>query len=404
MKKITTLLLLSIFAFQMKSVAQQTTFDSTVVTKKADSTLISKKPETKKQPILSFKLGKGFTVTDADSTASLNIGLYVQARLDVSKVFDKSLKPQTTAQIRRLRLSFKGFAFTPKLEYNIQLGLSPADIKAGIVYDAYVRYSPVKQFAIQFGQGKLPGNREQITSDANGQYIERSTTDALFKLERDFALQLQGNIGKKFIFRPTASISTGEGKNFITASWQHFDYTFRAEILPFGEFANKGEYSYSDLAREQKPKLAIAGAYDFNNKAAFTKGQIGGDAVNDTFRRNIQTAFADLIFKYNGLCFSGEYAKRFVKDPTAKAKYTTGQSFWVSAAYDFKKNYEPAFRFTRSFAGKKGNIGTSNEYTIALAKYFYGHALKLQTDYTLIDDKTTKKKTGVWKFQLQVAI
>ncbi|MDB5228077.1 MAG: Phosphate-selective porin [Bacteroidota bacterium] len=355
-------------------------------------------------PQLSFKLGKGFTVTNEDSTVSMNISLFMQNRLDVFKVFDKSLKPQTTAQVRRLRLSFKGFAFTPKLEYVIQLGFSPADIKAGIVYDGFLRYSPVKQFAIQFGQGKLPGNREEMTSDNYLQFVDRSTTASLFKLDRDFGLQLQGKIGNKVIFKPTASMATGEGRNFVTASWQHFDYTFRAELQPLGEFTNKGDYSYGDLVREQKPKLAFAVAYDFNNKAGTTKGQLGGDAVIDTFQRNIQTIFADLNFKIKGVSLSGEYANRFVKDNTTRFKYVTGQSFWIAGGYNFKKNYETAFRFTRSFPGKKGNIGTTNEYTFGFSKYIYAHSLKIQTDYTLIDDKVTKKKSGLWRLQVQIVI
>lgn len=298
----------------------------------------------------------------------------------------------------------KGFAFTPKLEYAIQLGFSPADIKTGIVYDAYIRYSPVKQFGLQFGQGKLPGNREEMTSDNYLQFVDRSTSSSLFKLDRDFGLQLFSKFGKKVIFKANASASTGEGKNFIVASWQHFDYTFRAELLPLGEFANKGDYSYGDLVREEKPKLALAVAYDFNNKAGFTKGQLGGDAVIDSFKRNIHTVFADMNFKYKGMSVSGEYANRIVVDNTNRYKYQTGQSFWVAAGYNCKKNYEAAFRFTRSFPGKRGNINEVNEYTFGFSKYIYAHSLKVQTDYTLMDDKTTKKKSGLWRLQVQIVI
>ena len=352
-------------------------------------------------PKVSFKLGKGMTIIDGDSMVSLNISFFMQDRLDVLKVFDKSIKPMVTPQVKRLRLSFKGFAFTPKLEYTIQLGFSPSDIKSGIVEDGFIKYSPVNQFAIQFGQGKLPGEREEMTSDNNLQFVDRSTTAGFFKLDRDFGLQFQSKFGKKVIFKPTAAISIGEGRNFITSSWQHFDYTFRAELQPMGEFTNKGDYSYGDLAREEKPKLAIAVAYDFNNKAGFTKGQLVGDAVADSVRRDIQTIFADMNFKYKGMSLSGEYADRFVTDNTT---YVTGQSFWVAAGYNCKKNYEAAFRFTRSFPGKKGNINEMNEYTIGFSKYVYGQAVKIQTDYTLIDNKTTGKLSGLWRVQFQIVI
>src|SRR5665647_1456688 len=81
-------------------------------------------------PKLTFKLGKGMTVVDGDSMVSFNLSFFMQDRLDVLKVFNKDIKPQTTAQVKRLRLAMKGFAFTPKLEYTIQVGFSPADIKS----------------------------------------------------------------------------------------------------------------------------------------------------------------------------------------------------------------------------------------------------------------------------------
>jgi hypothetical protein len=352
-------------------------------------------------PKVSFKLGKGLTIADADSTVSLNISVAMQMRLDVLKLFDKDFKPQTTAQVRRLRLTMHGFAFTPKLEYMIQLGFSPADIKSGIVHDGFLKYTPVKQFAIQFGEAKLPGNREDMTGDASIQFVDRTTTSNLFKLDRDFALQLFGKLGNKVVFKPTASMSTGEGRNFVNASWQHFDYTFRVELEPLGEFSNRGDYASGDLARETSPKLALAASFDYNNKAGLSNGQLGGNAVPDSLRRNVETGFIDMIFKYNGMCLAGEYANRWVKDNTI---YQAGQSFWASASYDFKKNLEPAFRFTRTFSGKWGNVDTMNEYTLALSKYFYGQALKIQTDYTFIDDKTIHKKSGLWRFQIQIVV
>jgi hypothetical protein len=352
-------------------------------------------------PHVSFTMGKGVTVTSADSMVSLNLSFFMQPRLDVAKIFDRDFKPQTTAQLRRTRLLLRGFAFTPKLEYTIQLGFSPADIRAGILYDAFLKFTPVKQFAIQFGEAKLPGEREEITSDNNLQFVDRSTTAGLFKLDRDFALQLTGKLGRTFLFCPAVSISTGEGRNNATASWQHFDYTARAELLPLGDFTNHANYAYGDLERELSPKLSIAGAYDFNNKAGNTKGQLGGDVVADSFKRNVHTVFSDFNFKFKGMSVSGEYAYRFIPDNTA---YIAGQSFWVAAGYNFRRNYEPAFRFTRSYPGANGNIDEVNEYTFAFNKYIYRQALKVQTDYTIIDNKSTHRKSGVWRFQFQIII
>ncbi|HQG37738.1 MAG TPA: hypothetical protein PLK15_01295 [Chitinophagales bacterium] len=350
---------------------------------------------------VSLKLGNGLTIADKDSSMSFNFGIMLQGRVDVLKTFEKASKPITTAQARRIRLKFKGYFLNQKLNYFVQLSLSPTDVKVGNVFlDGYIKYSPVKQFAIQFGQTKLPGDREEIAIDEKQFFVDRSTTNGLFRLERDFGIQLFGNFGKKFIFKPTISIASGEGKNYTAADIQHLDYTVRFDFLPTGEFTDRGDYTMQDLVREPKPKVAFGIAYDFNNKSALQKAQNGGNFIPDSARANLHTLYTDVLLKYKGLTTTAGYIYRKADN---NKLYLSGQSLYVSASYLFKKKIEIGARVNRSFSGKIGNIPTVNEYTMGLAYYVYKNAFKLETDYTILQNTTTHTLSGLWRFQMQFA-
>lgn len=350
---------------------------------------------------VSLKFGNGLTISDPDSSMSFVFGIFSQSRLDVNKVFEKDMKPTTTLLEKRLRLKFRGYFLNQKLDYYFHLSLAPADVKAGnIFFDGNIRYKPVKEFSIQFGQGKLPGDREELSSDEKQFFVDRSTSSSLFKLERDFGLQLFGNFGKKCIFRPTLSIASGEGKNYTATEVEHFDYTVRFDLLPTGEFADRGDFSMQDLAREPKPKVAIGVAYDFNNKPALQKAQNGGNVIADSLRKNLHTVYADAILKYQGLTTTAGYIYRRADD---NKLYLAGQSLYANVSYLFKKKVEIGARFNRSFSGKTGNIPTVNEYAAGVAYYVFKNAFKLQTDYTIAQNKTTGKTSGLWRFQMQFA-
>src|SRR5690606_20106056 len=104
--------------------------------------------------------------------------------------------------IRRARLKFDGFAYSPKLRYKIELGLSNQDIAGAseftgdaprIIYDAVIMWRFYQNFELWAGQTKLPGNRERVISSANLQLIDRSLLNSTFNIDRDIGFQLRHN-------------------------------------------------------------------------------------------------------------------------------------------------------------------------------------------------------------------
>ncbi|CAM3362372.1 porin [Aequorivita lipolytica] len=353
------------------------------------------------------KFGEGMlNVVGKDSTWSVRFAPRIQVRANSSWDHDgdKFGKPEQSFIIRRARLKFDGFAYSPKLRYKIELGLSNFDMAGAseftgdaprIIYDAVIMWNFYKNFELWAGQAKLPGNRERVVSSGNMQLIDRSRLNSLFNIDRDLGVQIRHNFkaSENFLIREIFAVSQGEGRNVITGNIGGLQYTSRVEILPLGEFTKKGDYIGGDIYREKTPKLAIGATFDLNEDAVKTRSNQGNYMRNDIgfHKTNISTVFIDAMFKYNGFSFMGEYSYRDATNPIAKnsdgtttgLEVYTGQALNFQSGYLFKSNWEIAGRFTSIMP--KTNLSsneTQNQFTLGGSKYIVGHKLKVQTDLT----------------------
>ena len=332
-------------------------------------------------------------------------------------------KNESNLLVRRARLKFDGFAFSPKLTYKLELGLSNRDISGASVYtsnspryilDAVIKWNFYENFVLWVGQTKLPGNRERVISSSSLQFVDRSLLNSKFNIDRDMGLQLRHhfNLSDTFIVREILSFAQGEGRNITTGNLGGHEYTGRIELLPFGNFSSKGDYFGSDLKREQSPKLAIGTSYDFNNNAVKTRSNQGSYMVTDTgfYETNINTLFVDAMFKYNGFSVMAEYADRDASDPFAKNsdgsltgdEVQVGNGLNFQSGYLFKNNWEISGRYTnieldKDITGKN----PENQYTLGISKYIVGHNLKVQSDISHLQIKNDHNEL---MFRLQCEI
>ncbi len=360
--------------------------------------------------------GKGlFNLIGKDSTWSMKIGTRMQFLTTASwtkQENDGLSDPKQNFLIRRARLKLDGFAYAPKLRYKIELGLSNRDISGGseftsnaprYILDAVIKWNFYKDFDLWMGQSKLPGNIERIISSGNLQQVDRSLLNSSFNIDRDLGLQLRHHftLSNKFLIREKYAITMGEGRNITTGNLGGFQHTLRLELLPFGAFTANGDYSGSDLKREEKPKLLIAATYDSNQNAVKTRSNQGKYMRTDTgfYETNINTIFIDAMFKYNGISFMAEYANRLASDPIAKNTDGTptgdvvevGTGLNLQSGYLFQNNWEISGRYT---AIKLDPIlmtkNLQKQYTLGLSKFIHGHKLKVQTDLSYLSvDNTT---------------
>jgi len=372
------------------------------------------------------KFGKGlFNLVGKDSTWSMKIGTRMQiltiGQWDSNN--DGLSNPEFSSLVRRARLKFDGFAYSPKLTYKIELGLSNRDISGGsqftsntprYILDAVLKWNFSGNFVLWMGQTKLPGNRERVVSSGNLQQVDRSLLNSRFNIDRDMGVQLRHhfNLSKNFIVKEIFAISQGEGRNVTTGNLGGHQYTSRVEFLPMGNFASKGDYVGSDLKFEQSPKLAIGVTYDVNSNAVKNRSNMGSYMANDIgfYETNISTFFVDAMFKYKGFSFMGEYASRDAKDPFAKNSdgsltgdiVQVGNGLNLQTGYLLSKTLELSGRYTNiqldeNIVGK----AAENQYTLGLSKYIVGHKLKIQTDISYLD-VADKSNQVMLRFQVDI--
>ena len=249
------------------------------------------------------------------------------------------------------------------------------------------------------GQTKLPGNRERVVSSGNLQFVDRSLLNKNYNIDRDIGIQLRHHftLGEQFLVREILAISQGDGRNVNVGNLGGYEYTGRIEFLPFGNFSSKGDYVGSDIKREQKPKLAIGISYDINNRAVRERGNMGSFMRNDVgyHEADIETLFADLMFKYKGFSIMAEYADKQTdihfashSDGSLTGDHVNaGTGLNLQAGYLFMSNWELAARYTSIEPAKEINQSIVNQYTLGTSKYIVGHKLKVQADisYTTQD-------------------
>ncbi|WP_411894191.1 porin [Winogradskyella sp. A2] len=365
------------------------------------------------QEISDTSFGKGLiNFTAKDSSFSIKFAPRFQVRSVSSWDYtgDQFGSPEHNFIVRRARLKFDGFAYSKKLVYKIELGLSNRDISGAnqfnrntprYILDAVLKWNFTGNWELWAGQTKLPGNVERVVSSGNLQLIDRSLLNSRFNIDRDLGIQLRHktNLGGDFLMREKFSVSQGEGRNVTEGNEGGLQYTARLEFLPFGTFKSKGDYSQSDLKREEKPKLMVGVTYNFNEDAVRERGFAGDYMLRSDgslYETDQTTVFADAMFKYNGFSFMGEYAKRTADDeiatdvdgitPTGDI-VLTGNALNLQAGYLFKNNYEIAGRYTSTDYESVTNRDPERQYTLGLNKFIVGHKLKIQSDlsYTTVD-------------------
>ena len=374
------------------------------------------------------KFGKGlYNVVAKDNSYSMKFAIRMQSLyIGEWNVNDSSGVGPGSSQflLRRARLKFEGHAYSPKLKYKVELGLTNRDISGAsshtkgaprVILDAVIKWNFYKNVSIWAGQTKLPGNRERVISSANLQLVDRSLLNSNFNIDRDMGAQLRHHfkLGDKFTVREMFSVSQGEGRNVTDPNLGGYQYTSRVEILPFGEFASKGDYVGGDLKREKKPKLSLAGTYDLHDRAVKNKSNQGSYMTNDVgyFETDITTIFADMMFKFKGFSLMGEYAVRTAaKDSVMNSDGTktgdvvsVGTGANIQLGYLFKNNWEVATRYTtiafdKEITGKE----IQNQYTFGISKYFAGHKLKVQSDISYLTEVDNPDSELMYRLQIDL--
>lgn len=368
-----------------------------------------------------IEVGKGITFRPHNDSYEMTIRFRMQNMVGAS-FGEKFNITNTEAQVKRLRLRFDGYLFSPKFVYSIQLGFSGYDAKlspngtTNIVRDAIVYYKPNSSWNFGFGQTKLKTNRARINSSSALQFVDRSIVNSEFGGDRDFGLFGEYHYGSYdgFALATLASVTLGEGRNWGSSEISGLAYTGRIELFPFGRFHSKGEYTEGDTYYEDNVRLMLGAGYSFNHNARMNQG-FKGDVFPDGVTKNIGAYYADLVLKYRGFAFNADYMGRHANSPSSimlpDCFLYTGSGVNVQTSYLFGKKWEIALRNSTLMPEKyiRGLAGYDfwNQSTFGITRYIIGHSLKVQLDisYNYMDNPVVSSydRFGV-RFQVELGL
>lgn len=396
---------------------------------------------------------QGFFIRSSDDKFLMTIGGRVQFRWmhydrqsrNQYRLPRTEVDDQTGFNLNRVRLTFKGHAYTPDLTYFMKFR---ADAATG--YDLrpfyiWVNYRLRDEFQIKAGLFQLAGTRAGFNSSANMQFVEYPVVEAVFGIGTGVGVRFWGQAFDKRVeyFLDIVNSLNGAGNRAITTDPAELDgnpaFAFRAVWHACGDVPTRDFVSWADIEHKTMPCLDIGFHYAFTDNygdAAVSRIVFkhpnplgGGFGVTSSDGVQINQFGLDAAFKWQGFSASGEYICRLLD--IRRAGRTPFTPLWLLTTEDstvaqhgayvqfgyflpipgLEKKLEAVARVGGISVNTEGSEGTWI-YAGGLNYYFEGNKVKLQTDVTKIPQVPLAANSWlgnandnalIWRVQLQVA-
>jgi hypothetical protein len=347
---------------------------------------------------------KGFYFRTRDDKFFMRMTGRIQMRYGYEDLDNKvDEEDNSSFSLRRARLKWDGHAFK-YFKYKIELALKSQATKATTTEDGdkakaielidwWASWNKNPALSVQFGQWKVPWNRQRVISSANLQLIDRATSQDEFTQDRQIGAMLHGKLfNKKFEYY--AGLFNGNGRNEKSNENNEMLYIGRVSWNPFGAFgAGIGEKE-SDLDWSEKPKAHLSAAIAFDGGADETielEPRYGGEiTAKDIDKTSIVGEYG---FKYKGFSSKAEiYWRKFdnIKSSSAIPEGTKviDRGFFVQGGYFLiPKKFEVAGRYSLVDFDNSRVADAVRETTVGLSWFFHGHGNKLQANWVRVDNE-----------------
>lgn len=367
----------------------------------------------------SFAPGKGLQLVSKDERFAFGLSLRTGFMYTMVHHNDGA-KAQQGVELRRFRAVFQGHVFGKHNKYFFQLAFAPREVqlKGGSlhshpVYDAYMQFERFRDATLRVGMYRPQYSRERLIQDINPLFIDRSTINAEFNLDRDIGLDVRSEdflgLGR---LRYYAGVFLGKGRNVEGLGDFGLLYTGRVDVMPLGKF---DDYDASDQSRMKKLRVSMGGAYAYQDNAVNDRGTVGAPPA-DGGTTDYHHATADLLVKLAGFYLEAGYLWRAGRrnrpdqdgiGKTIPVLSRNGQGWFTQLAFLIPRTHlEPAIRVGQIYGLRRGETALSDtgELGGGLNYYFAGHNLKLQADYfRLYRQRDLAHGDDQLRVQLQVA-
>lgn len=360
------------------------------------------KDVTKTKPI-QYKVGSGFTFLSEDEKFSLNIGSRIQARYTFTDYDEKN--DVSEWRVRRAKFWLKGHAYTKDLTYKVQVNFADSG-SSKMLEDAFLNYKFLSEAQILVGQDKVPFARQELTSSGSQQFVDRSNATDTFKPGRDIGAMVHGKAAGG-ILEYAAGWYGGGGQSQTRAS-NNNAVAVRVAVNPLGEM----KYSESDVEFSKKPLVSVGTNWyrnafvkgETNNTSFYGKWLNKGAKFAANEKIEVNTAGADLAFKWMGFSAQGEYFWAQGDGDSVTNNKQRAHGFYAQAGYFIiPKHLEAAVRYSYVDPDRSVTNNIQTETQGAVSYYFNKHNLKLQADVTNIHAQRTlpNAPTDDMQFRLQ---
>lgn len=298
-------------------------------------------------------------------------------------------------RVRRAKTSLAGWFWRPEFKFDLQLSWAGPEAGASAqtaLEDALITWDASKKetFQITFGQFKVPLGRQEMTSSARMQFVDRDIFSFEFTRGRDLGLEFNGVVAKDRLSY-MVGVFNGNAASRLGNDNSKFQYNARVMFEPWGHVG----YSEGDFESKDKPLLAVAGQFEKNNQA-YTSNV--GDNLDTTVWGG------DVVFKYKGFSVWAEYLARdrkpqpFSSVAPSQAPFPTApfnsNGWHGQAGYFLKRNVlEVAMRYATYDPSDRVKDNDRSEVGGALNYFVNRHFLKVQADFRqLTNSDHTKSK------------
>jgi phosphate-selective porin len=322
---------------------------------------------------------KGFYVKSTDDKFRLNLGGYIQTRFTYADLEDA--QDTSSFSVRRARLIFDGHIYDKSIQYKVQVEAAGGEMT---LRDAYINVAPMKEYEkeaqIRAGQFKSPMGRQFLTSSRNLSLQERSLASNTFVPDRQVGAMFHGECWDGHLEYATG-IFNGDGQNVNVNDNNAVMSVSRIVFNFLGADNKRFEYDETD-------PLAY-GVKDDEERNSPLRGFLGGSYMYNPDRAIIAGATEDLDtnqvgaeagLRVEGFTLYGEYFVRHISSSADGFDNLDEPGWFAHAGYLFTNHIEIAGRYSETQLDTPG-VGRQNEVVLGLNYYFYGHRLKLQTEY-----------------------
>ncbi len=388
---------------------------------------------------------KGLVIRTKDpETAKTPFEMRINARLQFRySLFDRTkdewidgtgtarpIQNRSDFEVERARLTFSGYALSPKLQYFINLDGDTDDNHRIVLHDMWFNYEFNRYFNLHIGKAMVPGSRDWLNGSTRTRFVDRSLTTTFFRPDRSIGMFTTGEPLDNLYYEvmiangiATSDLEFGEvDKNFAFSSTVFWD--------PWGNYG-KGYVDlewHEDFAALVGTSLTYSGvqgrdvaglpAQEFfalrlaNGSRVIQEGLFAPGVTVDQL--DFYLWAIDAGMKWQGFSANGELFYRWLDDLQGDGPIP------VRSVYNYGFYYEMGYMlipehldFNVRTSQILGDFGYAAEYAGGMNYYILGtQTVKLATDLTRVANSPTSNSgpgyrpgdSGwMWRVQMQVA-